>query len=305
MTSCSESRKEAAGPTPLLNTRTALKIGTWNVRTMFDTGRTVQVARERKVYGLQVLGLNETRWLGMGQMKLATGEQLIYSGHTEDGATHTEGVAFMLSSLAQQTLVGWEPVSPRIVCAQFLTRKKEIKLNVIQCYAPTNDADEDKKDTFYQQLQDVIDSKGNKDITIVMGDFNAKIGADNTGYEDTMGTHGLGQMNENGERLADMCALNQLVIGGSIFPRKRIHKATWRSPDHVTENQIDHICINQRFRRSCKDVRVMRGADVASDHHRPGGNTDQTAAKKVQKPAQRSEQVQRRSTERKIETRKF
>ena len=132
MTSCSESRKEAAGPTPFLNTRTALKIGTWNVRTMFDTERTVQVARERKMYGLQVLGLSETRWLGMGQLKLATGEQLIYSGHTEDGAPHTEGVAFMRSSLAQQDLVGREPVSPRIVCAQFLTRNKEIKLNVIQ-----------------------------------------------------------------------------------------------------------------------------------------------------------------------------
>ena len=74
-------------------------------------------------------------------------------------------------------------------------------------------------------------------------------------------------MNENSERFADMCALNQLVIGGSIFPNKRVHKATWRSPDHLTENQIDHICIKQKFRRSCKDVRVMRGADVASDHH--------------------------------------
>ena len=62
-----------------------------------------------------------------------------------------------------------------------------------------------------------------------MGDFNAKIGMDNTGYEDIMGTHGLGQMNENGERFADLCALNQLVIGGSIFPHKRIHKATWIS----------------------------------------------------------------------------
>ena len=72
----------------------------------------------------------------------------------------------------------------------------------------------------------MIDSKGNKDITIVMGDFNAKIGADNTGYEDTMGTQGLGQMNENGEHFADMCALNQLKIGGSIFLHKRIHKAT-------------------------------------------------------------------------------
>nr|KAG5697993.1 hypothetical protein BaRGS_005811 [Batillaria attramentaria] len=99
-------------------------------------------------------------------------------------------------------------------------------------------------------------------MTILMGDFNAKIGSNNTGYEDTMGTHGLGQMNEDGERFADFCALNQLVIGGSIFPHKRIHKATWRSPDHVTENQIDHICISRKFRRSWRDVRVMRGADA-------------------------------------------
>ena len=54
-------------------------------------------------------------------------------------------------------------------------------------------------------------------MTILTGDFNAKIGTDNTGYEGTMETHGLGQMNENGERFADPCALNQLVIGGSVF----------------------------------------------------------------------------------------
>ena len=65
----------------------------------------------------------------------------------------------------------------------------------------------------------------------------------------------------------DICALNKLVIGGSIFPHKRIHKATWVSPDHKTENQIDHICISKKFRRSLQDVRVKRGADVASDHH--------------------------------------
>ena len=94
-----------------------------------------------------------------------------------------------------------------------------------------------------------------------MGDFNAKIGKDSTGYEDIMGTHGLGQMNENGERFADLCALNHLVIGGSI------HKATWISPNHVTENQIDHKCISRKFRRSWQDVRVMRRAGVSSDHH--------------------------------------
>ncbi|KAJ8333838.1 hypothetical protein SKAU_G00411570 [Synaphobranchus kaupii] len=81
-----------------------------------------------------------------------------------------------------------------------------------------------------------------------------------------MGKHGLGQMNENGERFADLCSLNQLVIGGSIFPHKRIHKATWRSPNHITENQIDHICISQKFKRSWRDVRVMRDIESQWQH---------------------------------------
>ena len=227
----------------------------------------MQVAREMKSYKIGVLGLSETRWLQTGQLRLSSGEQLLYSGHTEDGAPHTEGVALMLAPEAQQALIGWEPVNSRIITAKFTTKKKNIKLNIIQCYAPTNDAEEEKKDDFYQQLQAVIDKRGAKDMTILMGDFNAKIGPDNTGYDNIMGTHGLGQMNENGERFADLCALNQLVIGGSIFPHKRIHKVTWRSPDHVTENQIDHICISQKFRRSWRDVRAMRGADVSTDHH--------------------------------------
>ena len=220
-----------------------------------------------KRYKIGVLGLSETRWLQSRQLRLSSGEQLLYSGHIEEGAPHTEGVALVLAPEAHAALIGWEPVNSRIITAKFTTKKKDIRLNTIQCYAPTNDAEEEKKDDFYQQLQAVLDRRGAKDITILMGDFNAKIGMDNTGYEDIMGTHGLGQMNENGERFADLCALNQLVIGGSIFPHKRIHKAIWISPNHVKENKIDHICISRKFRRSWQDVRVMRGADVSSDHH--------------------------------------
>ena len=82
-----------------------------------------------------------------------------------------------------------------------------------------------------------------------------------------MGTHGIVEMNENGEMFTYLCSFNRLIIGGSVFPHKRIHKATWVSPDHRTENQIDHICISQKFKRSMQDVRVHRGADAASDHH--------------------------------------
>ena len=118
----------------------------------------------------------------------------------------------MLAPEPHAALIGWEPVNSRIITAKFTIKKKDIRLNIIPCYAPTNDAEEEKKDDFYQQLQAVLDGRGAKDITILMGDFNAKIGVENTGIEDIMGTHRLGQMNENGERFADLCALNQLVI---------------------------------------------------------------------------------------------
>ena len=72
-------------------------------------------------------------------------------------------------------------------------------------------------------------------------DTNTKIGANNTGYEQVMGKHKLGQMNENGEMFADFCAEHSLVIGGSLFPHKTVHKATRLSPNHVMENQIDHM----------------------------------------------------------------
>ena len=74
-------------------------------------------------------------------------------------------------------------------------------------------------------------------------------------------------MNENGDMFADLCSFNILIIGGSVFPHRMIHKVTWVSPDHRTENQIDHIFISQKFRRSMQDVRIHRGADAASDHH--------------------------------------
>ena len=96
-----------------------------------------------------------------------------------------------------------------------------------------------------------------------MGDLNSKVGIDNAGFEEVMGRHGDGEMNENGEKFANLCATNSLVIGGTLFPHKRIHKVTWVSPDHFTENQIDHVCISRKFRRSLLDVRAMRGAHAA------------------------------------------
>ena len=260
-----QSRKDTAEQTPpsSIKINKSLRIGSWNVRTMYEVGKQEQIRNEMHRYNLDILGISETHWSQSGQRKLKTGELILYSGEEE---LHRKGVAMFLSKRVSKTLRGWEAHGPRIIFASFTT-KKRLNINIVQVYAPTNDAPAEEKDDFYTRLQEVVDKLPIRDVNVVMGDLNAKVGCDNSSLEHIMGRHGVGEANDNGERLQDFCAFNRLVIGGTVFPHKKIHKTTWTSPDGRTENQIDHFCIASKFRRSLQDVRVMRGADVASDHH--------------------------------------
>ena len=145
-----KSRKEATRPTPLLTPKTTTLFGTWNVRTMYKAGKAAQIANEMTTYKLAILGLCETRWTESGCMRLSTGQTVLYSGHNHADAPHTEGVGFMLTKQAAKSLIGWNPVSSRIITASFHT--KIGKATFIQCYAPTNEADDDAKADFYERL---------------------------------------------------------------------------------------------------------------------------------------------------------
>lgn len=240
-------------------------IGTWNVRTMYQSGKSLQIANEMDRYNIEILGLSEVRWNTAGMTTLSSGHTVIFSGNPNEDDIHDKGVGFMLTKKAKKSLLEWNPISARVISARFDTRFQ--KTTFIQVYAPTNTADEDDKNDFYNLLQSVVDAVPKRDILIILGDLNAKVGDDRGGREREIGPHGIGQMNENGEMFADFCAINSLVIGGTWFPHKSCHKTTWISPSGDTENQIDHITISRRWRSSLQDVRTKRGADAASDHH--------------------------------------
>lgn len=135
----------------------------------------------------------------------------------------------MMTRHADSTIIEWVPISPRIITARFQAKGRN--LTIVQCNAPTNNTDIEKKEQFYETLQAVIDTIPKRDIRIVMGDMNAKIDSGNSDKEEVMGKHGKGDRNENGDIFTDMCASNDLVIRGSTFPHKEKHKATWVSPD--------------------------------------------------------------------------
>ena len=141
-----------------------------------------------------------------------------------------------------------------MIQARFYSR--HIKLTIIHIYAPTEDTDEQLKDEFYTRLQRVLDSRNQHNMLIITGDMNAKAGDQIWDFEGIMGKHGLGVRNDNGERLCELCDLNELVITGTLFPHRTIHKATWISPDRKKKKQIDNVLVNKRFRNSIEDTRV-------------------------------------------------
>ena len=260
-----ESRQEAQGRKSLLQLKSKIRIGCWNVRTLYQAGKLAQLAKEMRRYKLSIIGVCESRWNTFGKVTTSSGETYLYSGNEREEDAHTHGVGLLLSKDAAKSLIEWEPVSERIITARFTSEGRNI--TIIHCYAPTNSAEFEEKETFYQHLQTVTQQLPKRGIQVVMGDMNAKIGKDNDNWKGTMGKESLGQMNENGLLFADLCTLNELIIGGTLFPHKPTHKATWISPDLKTENQIDHITITKKWRRVLLDVRVKRGADINSDHH--------------------------------------
>ena len=181
MTRGGESRKKAIQTKFILSTKATLNLGTWNVRT--TAGKTVQVAVGMRNYHLDILGIRPSKWTGSEQKLLTTRERSLFYGHEKDNAPHTEGVALMLSKAAQKAFIGWGAHGPRIVTASFTTSHKIMMLNIFQCYAPTNDIGDEIKNQFYDRLLDTINSFSDRDISILIGDFNAKVGNDNRGYE--------------------------------------------------------------------------------------------------------------------------
>ena len=99
----------------------------------------------------------------------------------------------MLISQAAKALIGWKSVSSRIFTAKFHT--KIGKATIIQCYAPTNEADDVTKTDFYERLKGVINGVARKDLILLLRDYYAKVGSNNTSFETVMGNQGLGKMN--------------------------------------------------------------------------------------------------------------
>ena len=78
---------------------------------------------------------------------------------------------------------------------------KPFHIMVIQVYAPTSNAEEAEVEWFYEDLQDLLELTPKKDVLVIIGDWNAKVGSQET--PGVTGKFGLGMRNEAGKRLIE------------------------------------------------------------------------------------------------------
>ena len=119
---------------------------------------------------------------------------------------------------------------------------KPFNITVIQVYAPNNNPGEAEVERFYEDLQDLLELTPKKDVLFIIGDWNEKVGSQET--PGVTGKFGLGMQNEAGQRLIEFCQENALVIANT--PANKVRDNTWTSPDGQYQHQIDYILHSRR-----------------------------------------------------------
>ena len=114
-----------------------------------------------------------------------------------------------------------------MICFHF--QGKPFNITVIQVYAPTSNTEEAVVERFYEDLQDLLELTSQKDVLFIIGDWNAKVGSQET--PGVTGKFGLGIQNEAVQRLIEFCQENALVIANTLFQQHKRRLYTWTSPD--------------------------------------------------------------------------
>ena len=131
------------------------------------------------------------------------------------------GVAIMVNKRVRNAVLGCSLKNNRMISVHL--QSKPFNITVIQVYAPTSNAEEPEVEWFYEDLQDLLELTPKKDVLFIIGDWNAKVGS-----QETPGVtvkFGLGIWNEAGQRLIEFCQENALVIANTLFQQheKTLH----------------------------------------------------------------------------------
>ena len=123
------------------------------------------------------------------------------------------GEPFICTDELKRCVLGFNTISDRVLTIRL--QCKPVNMTVIQIYAPTSTAEDEEIEHFYEMVQKVVDETPKGDVLHVIGDWNAKVGDEET--TGTTGRFGLGERNERGDRLVEFCMAEWLCDHEHVF----------------------------------------------------------------------------------------
>ena len=178
-----------------------------------NQGKLEVVTQEMARVNIDILGISELKWTGMGEFN-SDDHYIYYCGQE---SLRRNGVAIMVNKRVRNAVLGCNLKNDRMISVRF--QGKPFNITVIQVYVPTSNAEEAEVEWLYEDLQELPELTSPKDVLFIIGDWNAKVGSQET--PGITGKFGLGIWNEAGQRLTEFCQENTLVIVNILFQQHR------------------------------------------------------------------------------------
>ena len=165
-----------------------------------NQGKLEVVKQEMARVNINILGISELRWTGMGEFN-SDDHYIYYCGQE---SFRRNGVAIIVNKRVRNVILGCN-----------LKNDKPFNITVIQVYALTSNAIEAEIEHVYEDPQELLELTPKKDVLFLIGDWNAKVG--NQEIPGVTGKFGFGVQNEAGQRITEFCQENTLVIANTLF----------------------------------------------------------------------------------------
>ena len=248
-------------------------MGCWNVRTMMpglsedlqdvsDSRKTAVINNELKRLDVDIATLQETRLADSGTLKEKDYTFFWQGKSSEQRREH--GVGFAVKNSLLNKVEPGSNSSERLMTLHLNTTEGPATL--ISVYAPTLSASPEAKDEFYENLSSTLSNIPSTEHLFLLGDFNARVGADNDSWPSCLGHFGVGKMNDNGQRLLELCSFHELCVTNSFFRTKPQHKFSWQHPRSKHWHQLDLILTRRAAIKNVLLTRSYHSADCDTDH---------------------------------------
>ncbi|KAI8512329.1 hypothetical protein Bbelb_089680 [Branchiostoma belcheri] len=227
-----------------------------------DSRKTAIINRELMRLNIDIAALQETRLPSNGSLREEDYTFFWQGNEPEEPRMH--GVGFAVRNSLLSSVEPSPEGTSRILSLRLSTSSGPV--NILSIYAPTLSSATETKDEFYEKLETTISGIPATEQLYLLGDFNARVGADQESWPRSIGHFGIGKLNENGQRLLEICSYHDLCVTNTFFATKPRHRVSWCHPRSRRWHQLDLIITRRLSLNSVLTTRSYHSADCDTDH---------------------------------------